>query len=490
MSLRERLSLVFALGTAALIVICGLAFLGQLRSSLNSALDEALRTRGDALAAQLQAGSLPAGGAPDTGQTGQTGQQNGQFSGADEFAQVLTPGGAVLYPSGPERPAPLLSRAQLAQAAHRRFTASTAVEGEQVRVMASPTRWRGRPVILVTGATTDVADAAQARARLIILIGGPLAVAAAGLGAWLLTGAALRPVDRMRRRLDEITGHDADARLPVPPTKDEIASLAVTTNRLLDRLQQALARQRGFVADAGHELRTPLTALKAELELAARPGRSQDALAAAVAAAAGDTDRLIRLAEDLLLLARADDGVAFLAPARIDVSEQMLSAARSFAAQAHARGITIDTRARDELTVVADPGRLRQALGNLIDNAIRHSPDGGVVEMTGEVREVAGNGRGQHRACQMLVIEVRDHGPGFPEAFLPHVFERFRRAAPARDRADGGTGLGLAIVASIARAHGGRAVADNHPDRGARVRIELPPGPGDGCAGEEMKFLT
>jgi two-component system, OmpR family, sensor kinase len=470
-SLRARLTLVFALGTAAVMVISGLAFLGQLRSSLNSALDDALRTRNDALAAQLRTGSLPAGGSPDAGQTG---QQNGQFSGGDEIAQVLTRSGAVLYPPGAEKPAPLLSLAQLAQAGHGRFTASAAVEGEQVRIMASEARWHARSVIVVTGITTDVADAAQARARMIILIGGPLAVAAAGLGAWLLTGAALRPVDRMRRRLDEITERDSDARLHVPATKDEIASLAITTNRLLDRLQQALARQRGFVADAGHELRTPLTALKAELQLAARPGRSGDALAAAVTAAAGDTDRLIRLAEDLLLLAHADDGIAFLAPARIDLSGQVLSAVRSFAAQADTRGITIDTRAQGELTAVADPGRLRQALGNLIDNAIRHSPDGGVVNVTAEVRKVAGHGRGHRPAGEMLVIEVRDHGPGFPDDFLPHVFERFRRAGHARDRADGGAGLGLAIVASIARAHGGQAVAANHPDGGARIRIELP----------------
>jgi two-component system, OmpR family, sensor kinase len=470
-SLRGRLTLVFALGTAALVVISGLLFLAQLRSSLNSALDDALRTRLDALAAQLRAGSLPAGGSPDTGQTG---QRNGQFSGADEFAQVLTRRGAIIYPSGPEQPSPLLSRAQLAQAAHGRLTASAAVEGERVRIMAGEARWRARTVVVVTGATTDVANAAQERARLIILIGGPLAVAAAGLGAWLLTGAALRPVDRMRRRLDEITEHDGDARLPVPHTNDEIASLAVTTNRVLDRLQQALTRQRGFVADAGHELRTPLTALKAELQLAGRPGRSQEALAAAVAAAAGDTDRLVRLAEDLLVLARADDDIAFLAPARVDVLGQVLSAAHSFAAQAQARGITIDTRAPGGLTSVADPGRLRQALQNMIDNAIRHSPDGGVVTVTGEVREVTGHGRGPRRARQVLLIEVRDHGPGFPGEFLPHVFERFRRAGPARDRADGGTGLGLAIVASIARAHGGQAVAANHPDGGARVRIELP----------------
>jgi hypothetical protein len=474
-SLRGRLSLLFALGTAALVIIAAVAFLSQLRSSLTAALDDALRARSDTLAAQLRAGSLPAGGPMETGRANQTGQQAGQFAGADEFSQVLSPGGAVLYPSEAERPAPLLTRGQLAQAQHGRFTASTTIEGERVRIMASQARWHARPVIVVTGATTDVADAAQARARLIILVGGPLAVAAAGLGAWLLTGAALRPVDRMRRRLDEITEHDSDTRLAVPQTRDEIASLAVTTNRLLDRLQQALARQRGFVADAGHELRTPLTALKAELQLAARPGRSQDALAAAVTAAAGDTDRLIQLAEDLLLLARADDGVAFVTPVRIDVSGQVLSAARSFAAQAHARGITVAARADGGLTAVADPGRLRQALGNMIDNAIRHSPDGGVVEVTGEMRAVPGDGRGgRRRAHQALVIEVCDHGPGFPGDFLPYVFERFRRAGEARDRADGGTGLGLAIVASIAHAHGGRAVADNRPDGGARVRIELP----------------
>jgi two-component system OmpR family sensor kinase len=470
-SLRARLSLLFALGTAALVVISGLAFLAQLQSSLNSALDDALRARSDALAAQLRAGSLPVAASLDTGQTG---QQNGQFGGADEFAQVLTRSGTVLYPSGAEQPTPLLSRTQLARATHGRFTASAAVEGEPARIMAREARWRARTVIVVTGATTDVADAAQARARTIILIGGPLAVATAGLGAWLLTGAALRPVYRMRRRLDEITEHDGDARLPVPRTRDEIASLAVTTNRLLDRLQRALTRQRGFVADAGHELRTPLTALKAELQLAARPGRSQEALAAAVVAAAGDTDRLIRLAEDLLVLACADDGIEFLTPARIDVSEQVLSAARSFAAQAGARGITIDARAHSDLTAAVDPGRLQQALGNLIDNAVRHSPDGGVVEVTGEVRETPGRGRSHRQASEVLVIEVRDHGPGFPDEFLPHVFERFRRTGQARDRADGGTGLGLAIVASIARAHGGQAVAGNHPGGGARVRIELP----------------
>ena len=130
-------------------------------------------------------------------------------------------------------------------------------------------------------------------------------------------------------------------------------------------------------------------------------------------------------------------------------------------------------QARNELTAFADPDRLRQALGSLIDNAIRHSPDGGIIEVTSDAREVAGDG-GRRGTRRVLAIEVRDEGPGFPAEFLPRAFERFRRADPARVRADGGTGLGLAIVASIAAAHGGRAVADNYPGGGARVRIELP----------------
>jgi len=130
-------------------------------------------------------------------------------------------------------------------------------------------------------------------------------VLAAGLAAWVLAGAALRPVERMRRQVADITDQDRDVQLAVPGTRDEIARLAVTVNGLLTRLQHALERERGFVADAGHELRTPLAILRAELELAARPGRSREQLASAMVSAVQETDRLARLAEDLLLLARA-----------------------------------------------------------------------------------------------------------------------------------------------------------------------------------------
>jgi two-component system, OmpR family, sensor kinase len=467
MSLRLRLAAIFAFGSAALIAVAGLAFLWQLHSSLTAALDSELRLRAAALAARLASGPLPPSSpaGPD-----QTGSHTGQFPVAEQVVQVLTPGGAVMYSSGIEGTGPLLSPAQLRRATKGPLTLTATIEGERLRMLASDVRRHSRPAITVVGVPTDIADAAQARARLALLIGGPAVVLAAGLGGWLLTGAALHPVGRIRRRLDEITEHDTSARLPVPATGDEIAALAVTMNGLLDRLAQALARQRTFIADAGHELRTPLTALKAELELAARPGKAREALADAVQAAAGDADRLIRLAEDLLLLARADEGAAFLTRERTDIAGELHAAARRFASAAAARGVAISVQAPRRLDVVADPGRVRQALDNLIDNAVRHAPPGSTVEVTGRCTAATGDGGGR----PVVAVEVRDHGPGFPPEFLPRAFKRFQRADPARGRADGGAGLGLAIVATIARAHHGTVNAGNLPAGGARVRIELP----------------
>jgi hypothetical protein len=474
MSLRSRLALIFALGSGALVTVAGLAFVWQLHSSLNAALDSELRVHAAALTTRLASGSLPAGSPASTEQVG---PHAGQFPAAEQVSQVLTTARTVVYTSGVEGAAPLLSPAQLRRAATGPLTFTAVVGGERLRLLASDVRFRSQPVITVVGVPTDVADTALARAHLALAFGVPLAVLTAGLGGWLLTGAALHPVARMRQRLEDITAHDTAARLPVPATGDEISALAVTMNGLLDRLQQALdrlqqalARQRAFTADAGHELRTPLTALKAELDLAARPGRSRAALAAAVGAAASDTDRLIRVAEDLLLLAHTDEGRGVLVRERTDLSGELHAAARRFAPAAASRDVSISVEAAGRLAVLADPGRLRQVLDNVIDNALRYAPPGSTVHVAG--RPVAASpARG---TPPMVAVEVRDHGPGFPPGFLPHAFERFQRADPARSRADGGAGLGLAIVASLTRAHGGTVQVGNHPDGGAWIRIEFP----------------
>jgi hypothetical protein len=279
----------------------------------------------------------------------------------------------------------------------------------------------------------------------------------------LLAGAALRPVERMRRQAADISDRDTGRRLAVPPTRDEIAALGATINDLLARMQEALERERSFVADAGHELRTPLAILRAELELAARPGRSRDELVDAVSHAGVETDRLIRLAEDLLLLARADNAQPFLRPVPLVLPELLGAAARGAEAHAAAQGVTVAVHTPAELTVVADPDRLRQAVDNLLDNATRHAPSGSVVEIT-----ATANGTG------MIVVEVADRGPGFPVEFLPDAFERFHRADAARTRDGGGTGLGLSIVQAITEAHGGHASVGNRPGGGATVTLELP----------------
>jgi hypothetical protein len=267
----------------------------------------------------------------------------------------------------------------------------------------------------------------------------------------------------MRREAADISDRDTGRRLAVPSTHDEMAALGSTINGLLARLQGALARERSFVADAGHELRTPLAILRAELELAARPGRSRDELIEAVNHAGHETDRLIRLAEDLLLLARADNAQPFLQPLPLELPDLLSAAARAAGAHAAARGVTVAVHSPSGLNVVADPDRLRQALDNLLDNASRHAPPGGVIEVNATATESG-----------MITIEVTDRGPGFPVEFLPHAFERFQRAEAARTRDGGGTGLGLSIVQAIIHAHGGQATVANRPGGGATVTLELP----------------
>jgi signal transduction histidine kinase len=202
--------------------------------------------------------------------------------------------------------------------------------------------------------------------------------------------------------------------------------------------------------------------LHGELELAGRPGRSKEELTAAVASAAEEASRLTRITDDLLLLARGDEDKLSLQLAPTDLAALLARSAERASARAQAAGVTCRVDAAPGLTAVVDAGRIRQAVDNLVDNALRFAPRGTEVLISGEI------------VGSSLVIEIRDCGPGFPPEFLPHAFERFRRPGPDRARSAGGAGLGLAIVQAIAVAHEGRAVAGNRPEGGAVVRLELP----------------
>jgi signal transduction histidine kinase len=262
----------------------------------------------------------------------------------------------------------------------------------------------------------------------------------------------------MRQRAAEISSDRADRRLPLPPARDEIHRLGETLNDMLDRLEEGLARERRFVADASHELRTPLASLRTELELALRRPRSHEELTVALRSASEEVERLVRLAEDLLVLARADDGRLPLSLDRHTVREILDAVAGRFDARAGAAGRTLDVSAREDEPFTGDRVRLEQALGNLVDNALRHGA--GTVELGGKVENAA------------VTLQVSDAGDGFPADFLPHAFERFSRVDVARG--GDGTGLGLAIVDAIARAHGGSAVAANAPRGGAEITLTIP----------------
>ncbi|MCC2280418.1 HAMP domain-containing histidine kinase [Streptomyces sp. ET3-23] len=300
---------------------------------------------------------------------------------------------------------------------------------------------------------------AYADLRRELLTALPVVFLAATVGAYLLAAAALRPVERMRAQAAAVTDTTPHRRLQVPPGRDEIARLAATLNAMLDRLQAALEREKRFAADAGHELRTPLSLLKTELDLALRRLRTPTELTAALASAAEETQRLVDLAEDLLLLARTDQAdhrprglrTLDLAPLLQRLTARHRNAHRTTALTVHCPA---------HLRVKAEPTRLERALTNLISNAFQHGR--GPIDIT--TRETRDH----------VEIHVRDHGPGFPPDFLPTAFNRFTRADHARTT--GGTGLGLAIVAAITRAAGGTYGAANHPDGGADVWIALPAG--------------
>jgi hypothetical protein len=447
MSLRIRLALLFAACAALVIAVAGVAFVVQMRAGVDASLDPGLRSRVRAIAEELTTGD---GFRPGPG---------------DQILQVIGADGRVLVASSGVAHVTLLDPAQLQQAKAGEVSFVSTVAGDRSRLLAATVPAAGQRLLIIVGTGTDVTDAAVARARAALLLGGPPAVLLVGLGAWLLARATLRPVERMRREAAEIGDRETRRRLPIPRTQDEIAALAVTFNELLGRLQGALERERAFVADAGHELRTPLTMLRGELELAARPGRTAESLRSAVGRAAEDTERLIRIAEDLLLLARADGGPSFLDHEEVGLAGLLTDAARGAQTLAAPHGVTVTVRCASELAVRADPDRIRQVIDNLLDNAVRHSPPGGQVELAATTAP--------HGSVR---LEVRDQGPGFPEEFLPFAFERFQRADAGRPRESGGSGLGLSIVAAIARAHGGRATAANNPSGGAIVSVELPPG--------------
>jgi two-component system, OmpR family, sensor kinase len=443
--IRVRLALYFSLAMAVVLAAAGWFAYVRVGSDLGNALDQDLRARGQDLSALVASGGSVAS------------TQGALIENGESFSEVLDSQGRVLDATPPIRGS-LLTPAQLAGAlSHTVFTDRPSVPGldERARMLALPASRNGEDVVLVVGATKENRAETLRSLRNAFLIGGPIALLLAAVGGYLLAGAALRPIESMRRRAADISTSSLHERLPVPPADDEVARLGETLNAMLARLEDGLERERRFVADASHELRTPLALLKTELALALKPGRSQDELLSALESAAEQTDRLSRIADDLLLLARAEQGELCLKTEQVDVMDVLEDVAARFRAD---RAISVAPG--EPLVLPADRLRLEQAMTNLVDNALRHG-SGAIT-----VSAVRLNGSAE--------LHVLDEGLGFGESFLPRAFERFTRADGGRQGE--GSGLGLAIVATIARAHRGSAQAANAPGGGADVWISLPLG--------------
>lgn len=448
--IRVRLTVVFVVAMAAVLAATGAVLHARLAAALDEQIADRMASRTASAERAISGGDISAVIA-DPGAVA-----------VDAFAQLVDRDGRIVAASPGFDDQMLLTAAQAATAASAPVTVDRTVrepdgDDEPARLRATPVILGGEPRILVLGESlSDRRDTLGDLLRLLWIV-GPIALVTSAVLGHLVARAALGPVEEMRRRAASI-GPDSSVReLPLPAAGDEIRRLGETLNAMLRRLDAGIARERRFTADAGHELRTPLSLLRTELELALRRPRTHAELQQALASAREEVGRLGRLAEDLLTVSTADDGGLVLATSVFPAGEAVESVARRFAAPAAEAARPIEV-AVDGAVVAADRERLEQALGNLVDNALRHG--------AGTIRLHAAREDGT------VVLRVGDGGPGFPPELLGAAFERFTRADPARG--GGSAGLGLAIVRAIGRAHGGEVAAANEPGGGAVVTIRLP----------------
>ncbi|MGI8411158.1 MAG: sensor histidine kinase [Solirubrobacteraceae bacterium] len=446
---RWRLTLAFALVMAVVLGATGIFIRDRLASNLNQATNRALRSRAAdvaALAQQSDSGLRDAHAlVPSQGV---------------ELAQLINPSGRVIDHTSGISARPLLARSTRAsvRAGHPILIERSRSGRAPIRLLAEPVRAQGETLIVVVGQSLENRDRALTGLTGVLTVGGPAALALASIAGFLLTGAALRPVEAMRRRAAAISATNLAERLSSAGGSDELGRLARTLNEMLARIDRSVTRERTFVSDASHELRNPLAMLRTELELVARERPTGTALQSAVGSAIEETDRLSRLAEDLLMLSRADDGKLTLRLRSVSAAELLSQAAARARRSPASTGVGIVVQALDGLGVLADRDLASRAIDNLLANALRYART--------QVQLVA---------CapgEFAELHVIDDGEGFPADFIPRAWDRFARADAGRT--EGGAGLGLAIVARITHAHGGRAQLSNRVGGGADAWIELP----------------
>ena len=439
MTLRARIAAAAGVAVALAVIAAAVAVYLGVRSELRGEVDDSLRQRAEAFTH-----------GPQPGRPGLPSPRPEPFGGPEGYFQLVLPDGRVMSRPGSGRSLPVDDRARdLAAGGSGSYLTDTTVDGVHLRVL---TEALPRGGALQVARPLDEIDNQLDRILIVLLFVGAGGIAlGAGLGA-LVARTALAPVSRFTRRTEELAADPDPAQRMEVSGNDELARLAQSFNTTLDALERSVEAQRQLVADASHELRTPIASLRANVQTLREadrlPADEREALRADIEA---ELDELTALVADVVELARGARPGELEDDVRVD---QVVDAVVDRAAS-RANG-RIDFRVRTEPTLVrGDPRRIHRAVSNLVDNAVKWSPEGGAVEL-----DLAGG-----------VLAVRDHGPGFGENDLPRVFERFYRAQEAR--AMPGSGLGLAIVRQAAEAHGGFAKASNAPEGGAVLQVSF-----------------
>ncbi len=462
----------------------GMVFYARLSHSLESSFDQTLRERTSQIALGIvrDDGVVKirdvTGQLPDIDQDDPTGNGGHQAPGGSAGAasdrlgtlvRVLDAQGHVLYVTPAFRSLRLPPESSsLALAGHDWLVTVSAGDGRSVRVYSKVLAdANGIYAVLQVGSELEPLETMLNSVVIELLIIAPFVILLGACGSYWLVTRALTPIVRLTETAHTIGAGDLHQRVPLPAADDEVRHLAVTFNEMIERLEQAFARQRRFVADASHELRTPVAAIRSMAEVTLVQGATPEEYTAILRAVAAGAERLGRLINDLLMLARADEGHLRLEREPVHLDLLVAEVAATLEPLANEAGVLLQVRpAAGPVIVEGDEARLMQVVMNLLDNALAYTEAGGRVTLTVEICE-----REQgHCAC----LSVADSGVGIPPEHLPHIFERFYRVDPARSHTTGGNGLGLAIVDWIVRSHGGAISVSSEPGCGTTFQVRLP----------------
>lgn len=448
-----------------LLVGFGLFLYASFRAQLYRTLDDSLRLNAEQMLASLE------------NEDGQPRLERGGYasfglSNEDDLARLVSPSGAILGErSSRTVPIPTLSIRDggglFTVPYIDREDGEAGADQDVLRLLSVPVVVEGRTLAyLQVGRDLEPLREILGRLLTLLLLAGPAVIVIAAAGGYWLAGRALAPIEAIRQRAASLSAQDLSQRLDMSLPDDEVGRLAHTFNEMLERLDESFRRQRRFTADASHELRTPLAVIQGEVDVTLEQPRTQADYVEALASIGDESERMSRLINELLLLARSDADELPLHCEALDLADLLRVLAGELQAQARATDVNLTVDLPQPLPVYADADRMLQLFINLLENAFTYA-SGSRVILSGRRRAAA------------VVISVADSGPGIAPEHLPHLFERFYRVDKARSRKSGGSGLGLAIVQEIVQAHRGEIAVESSEHRGTVFTVWLP------CTGDE-----